>query len=72
MRKDLPPDWNRYVIRDAPLPRLAGANSNPLRLTAVVRLAVQLQNTTFRIPFVVAEQLSVPVLLGTAFIDARP
>ena len=70
-KADLPPDWNRYVIRDAPLPRLAGANSNPLRLTAVVRLAVRLRNTTFRIPFVVAEQLAVPVLLGTAFIDAH-
>ena len=70
-KADLPPDWNRYVIRGAPLPRLAGANSNPLRLTAVVRLTVRLRNTTFRIPFVVAEQLAVPVLLGTAFIDAH-
>ena len=54
-KADLPPDWNHYVIREGPLPRLAGANSNPLRLTAVVRLAVRLRNTTFRIPFLVAE-----------------
>ena len=70
-RPELPPDWNRYVIRDAPLPRLAGLNSNPLRLTVVVRLAVRLQNTKFCITFVVAEQLAATVLLGTAFIDAH-
>ena len=70
-KADLPPDWTRYVIRDAPLPRLAGANSNPLKLSAVVRLAVRLRNTTFRVPFVFADQLAVPVLLGTAFIDAH-
>ena len=72
MRKaDLPPDWARYVVRDAPLPRLAGANSNPLKLSAVVRLTVRLKNTTFRIPFVVAGQLAVPVFLGTALIDTH-
>ena len=70
-KADLPPDWMRYVIRDAQLPRLAGANSNPLKLNAVVRLAFRLRNTTFRVPFVVADQLVVPVLLGTAFIDAH-
>ena len=68
MEADVPPYWTRYVIRYAPLPRLAGANSNPLRLTAVDRPAVRLRNTTFRIPFLVAKQLAVPVLLGTAFI----
>ena len=39
-KSDLPPDWTRHAIRAAPLLRLAGANSNPLRVTAVVRLAV--------------------------------
>ena len=52
-KADLPVDWNRYVIRDVPLSRLAGANSNPLRLTAFVLLAVRLRNTMFLIPFVV-------------------
>ena len=70
-KADFPPDWTRYVIRDAPLPRLAGANSNPLKLSAVVRLAIRLRNTTFRVPFVVVDQLAVPVLFGTAFIDAH-
>ena len=48
---DLPPDWTQHAIRDALLPRLAGANSNPLRLTVVVRLAVRIRNTTVRVPF---------------------
>ena len=72
MRKgDLPPEWMRYVIRDASLPLLTSSNSNPIKLGAVVRLAVQLRNKTFRVPFFVADQLAVPVLLGTAFIDAH-
>ena len=72
MRKaELPPDWTHYAVHDAPLPRLAGANTNPPKLTAVVQLAVRLRNTTFGIPFVVADQLRVPVLLGTAFIDVH-
>ena len=70
-KADIPPDWTRFVVRDAPLPRLAGANSNPLKPTAAVQLAVLLRNTTFRIPFVVADQLAVAALLGTAFIDAH-
>ena len=51
--------------------RLAGANSNPLMLSNIVRLAVRLRNTTYRITFVVADQLAVPVLLGTAFMDTH-
>ena len=70
-KSDLPPEWTRHIVRDALPPRLAGANSNPLRLTPVVHLAVRIRNTTFRVPFVVADQLAVPVLLGTAFIEAH-
>ena len=70
-KADLPPEWTRFVVRDAPLPRLAGANSNPLKLTAVIQLAARLRNTMFRIPFVVADQFAMTVFLGTAFIDAH-
>ena len=70
-KADLPPDWTRFFVRDAPLPQLTGANSNLLKLTSVVQLAVRLRNTTFCIPFVVADQVAVPVLLGTSFIDAH-
>ena len=68
---DLPPDWTRYVIRTAPLPRLGGANSKRLKLSAVVQLAVRLRNTAFRVPFVLANQLVVRVLLETTFVDAH-
>ena len=67
----LPPDWTRHTVREAPSPSLAGANSNPLKLTAVARLTVRVWNTTFRFPFVVADQQAVPVLPGTAFNDAH-
>ena len=70
-KADLPPDWTRLVVRDAPRQRLAGANNDPLKLSAVVPLAVRLRNTTFRIPFIFADQLAVPVFLGTAFIDTH-
>ena len=70
VRRDcLPPDWHSYEIPGAPLPRLAGADSNSFELTAVVRLVVRLGNVTYRLPFVLAETLAVDVLLGTSFID---
>ena len=68
---DIPPYWTRYVVRDRPLPWLAGTNSNPLKPSAVVRLAMRLRNTMFRIPFIVADQLVVPVLVFSAFIDTH-
>ena len=37
----------------------------------MVRLAVPIRNMTFRVPFLFADQLAVPVPLGTAFIDAH-
>ena len=70
-KADLSPNWTSHIVRDAPLIRLAVVNNKPLRLTAVVRLAVRIRNTTSRIPFMVAEQLAVPVLLSTVFIEAH-
>ena len=70
-KADLPPDWTRYVVRNAHQPQLAGTSSKQLKLSAVVRLTVRLSNTTFRILFIVTDQLAVPVLLGTAFIDTH-
>ena len=69
-KADIPLDGTSCVVRGAPLTRLAGANSNPLNLTAVVWLALWLR-ITFRIPFVVADQPAVPVIIGTAFITAH-
>lgn len=70
-RDNLPPDWCRYVLPKATLPRLAGANSDPLRLSAVVCLAVRLGNNLYRLLFVVAGSLAVDLILGTAFIDTH-
>lgn len=68
-RECLTPDWDRYVDPKATLPRLAGADHHPLRLTALVHLAVRLANKVYRLPFVVVDSLAVEVLIGTAFID---
>ena len=70
-RNCLPPDWRTYQVPNASLPRLAGADSSPLKLTVVVRLAVRLGNVTYRVPFVVADSLAVEALLRTSFIDAH-
>ena len=70
-KADLPPDWTGYVVRGAPVPQLAAESSNPLKLTAMMQLAVRLRNKTFRIPLVVAHQLAVLILIGTAIIDAQ-
>lgn len=70
-RTNLPPDWEDYVIPDAPLLKLAGANSDPLRLSAVVRLVVRLGNGVYRLPFMVTDSLAVDFILGTAFIDSH-
>lgn len=61
---DIPPDWTRYIARHELLPRLLGANSNPLQPTADFRLAVRLHKIKFDIPFVVAEQLAFTILLA--------
>ena len=72
VRRDcLPPDWRTYQVPNASRPRVAGADSSPLKLTAVVRLALQFGNVTYRLPFVIANSLAVEVLLGTFFIDAH-
>ena len=46
-KADLPPDRARHIVREAPSPRLACANSIPFKLLLLVRLAVRLKNTTF-------------------------
>ena len=52
------------------MPRLVGADSNHLKLTPVVRLAVRLGNAGYQLPVVVAEALP-DVLFGTSFIDVH-
>lgn len=68
-RKALPLGWERTFIQEAPLPQLAGADRRPLALEGTVVLTVRLANTLFRVQFLVATELAVDVLLGTAFID---
>ena len=70
-RSRLPKGWETCKAEAETLPRLAGAERTPLRLTGLVYLAVRLANNVYRVPFYVVEKLAVPVLLGTAFIDTH-
>ena len=70
-RAQLPAGWDAHIVRDAPKPRLFAADRSPLRLACAVRLLTRLGNNVFRLPFYVVEELAVPLLLGTAFIDSH-
>ena len=69
IRRDaLPHDWQRHVVKEE-LPRLGDANGNPLALKHAVELRVRLGNGVYRATFLVAERLSCPTILGTAFLN---
>ena len=70
-RAHLPAGWDAHIVRNAPKPRLFAADRSPLRLVCAVRLLTRLGNNVYRLPFYVAEELAVPLLLGTAFTDSH-
>lgn len=45
-----------------------GEEGQPLRLRAILGLAIRLGNNLYRVPFIVAKYLAVDVLIGTSFI----
>lgn len=67
----LPADYRNRVIPDAALPCLAGASEEPLRFSGFVNPVVRLGSRFFWIAFVIAEKLSPPLVLGTAFANKR-
>ena len=66
-RSALPKDWSDYITVDRALPRLGDANGRSLQVSYEVLLRVRLGNALYRVPFLVVENLSCPVLLGTRF-----
>lgn len=68
-RSAFPPDYRENILPSAPLLRLAGTSKDSLQLSGLVKLSVRLGNKFFRLPFVVAERLVLPLVLGTAFAD---
>ena len=51
------------------MPRLGGANGRPLRLFGEITLRIRFGNTTYRVPFIVADKLAVKVIIGTRFMN---
>ena len=61
--------WETLLDKDATMPRLGDANGRPLRLLGEITLRIRFGNTTYRVPFVVAEKLAVNVIIGTRFMN---
>ena len=68
IRKD---DLPRGVtnIRHGPMPNVADANNNPIKMTGLVNLVVRLGTRLVRVEFIVCERLAAPMILGCDFCD---
>ena len=56
-------------MRNETVPRLGDANGPPLRLLGVALIRVRFGKSLFHIPFVVADSLTVDVIIGTRFMN---
>ena len=66
-RNALPPGWEQYVTTSKDLPILGDAGGHALNIQHEVVLRVRFGNSMYRVSFLVAEKLSVPIILGTQF-----
>ena len=48
--------WEKLLDKDATMPRLGDANGRPLRLLVEITLRISFGNTTYRVPFIVANK----------------
>ena len=62
-------EWEKLLDRDATMPRLGDANGRPLRLLGEIALPIRFGNTTYRVPFIVADKRAVNVIVGTRFMN---
>ena len=61
--------WQTCLMKDTILPALGDANGKPLRLLGEIVLRIRFGNTTYRVPFIVADKLAVEVIVGTRFMN---
>ena len=61
--------WERLLEKDAKMPRLGDANGRPLRLLGEITLRIRFGNTTYRVPFIVADKLAVNFIIGSRFMN---
>ena len=57
------------VIRNGPLPNVADANNNPIRMTGLVDVVVRLGSRIAKAEFILCERLAAPVIVGCDFCD---
>ena len=72
-RNALSPDWLRQVVtsKEEEQVRLRDANIARLRTSGTVTLWLQTGSRIIPVPFLVVDDLSVPVILGCTFIDGN-
>ena len=62
--------WETLLDKDATMPRLGDANGRPLPLLGEITLRIRFGNTTYRVPFIVADKLAVNVIIGNALYES--
>lgn len=68
-RDTLPAVWEDGFDRKAIYTRLNDVNGRPLSLRESTWLAVRFSNYMYHIKFIVANRISVEVIIGTAFLN---
>ena len=61
--------WEKLLDRYGTMPRLGDANGRPLRPPGEITLRIRFGNTTYRVPFIVADKLAINVIIGTRFMN---
>ena len=70
-RDALTDGWETSLTKDALLPTLGDANGRPLRLLGEIFLRMRFGNTTYRVPFIVAEKLAVEFIVKPVYEQIR-
>ena len=61
--------WKTWLTKDTVLPTLGDGNGRPLRLLGEIVLRIRLGNTTYRVPFIVADKLAVKLIVRKRFMN---
>ena len=61
--------WQTWLTMDNVLPTLRDGNRRPLCLLGEGVLRTRFRNTTYRLPFIIADKLAVNGIVGTRFMN---
>ena len=68
-RSSLPEGWKQFITTNKDLPTLCDASGNVLASASEVLLRFRFVNAFYRVTFIVVDNLSCPVLVGTKFLN---